>query len=181
MTIPMIDFALQYAGRGWRVFPVGQNKKPLIKWKEGATVSPSVIESWWSPTHGRWPHANIGIATGTPSGICVVDIDSPAALGRFLAKHGNDWAKHPVPPTAVVCTGRGWHLYVDLDPGRVVKCSVGKGDEEGIDIRGEGGYVLAPPSIHPSGRIYEWNFRLLDGSAYPPLFDLAETPANSDK
>jgi putative DNA primase/helicase len=168
----MIDYALQYAARGWRIFPVGLDKKPLIKWKAGATVSPSKIESYWY----KWPDANIAIATGRPSGVYVIDIDSYEALQRFIKAWGSAWAEAPPPALACVRTGRGIHIYLMLEQGHEIPCSTGpKGSPlEGIDVRGEGGYVLAPPSVHSSGRIYRWDFSLIDGSAHPPLFQMTE-------
>jgi putative DNA primase/helicase len=161
----LLQAALQYAGRGWRVFPIhtispatagctcgkacaSPGKHPRVKGGfKAATVAPAQIEAWW----GRWPDANIGIATGTVSGLIVFDLDGAQGLDIFrmlCAGHT------PVAPPALwVKTGRGLHLYYGLAPGEgIIPCSSGNG----LDVRGDGGYVLAPPSRHPSGAIYAW-------------------------
>ena len=56
--------------------------------------------------------------------------------------------------------------------GDPIRCSTGQDDEKGIDVRADGGYVLAPPSIHPSGHVYTWDLTLLDGTASPRLYSL---------
>lgn len=149
--------ALDYASRGWRVFPVKpRGKTPLVKGGfKAATVAPSQIISWWT----QWPDANVGVATGAVSGLIVLDVDSSdgfAELERILSG-----AKERLPRTLTVRTSRGFHFYYGLpawpDP---IRCSSGGG----LDVRGDGGYVLAPPSVHPDGSIYQW-FTLLDEAA----------------
>jgi putative DNA primase/helicase len=160
-----LDWALAYAAKGWRIFPLhsvsadgrctcGQDcgkvagKHPRLKGGfKIATSDTRQIEAWWR----KWPDANIGIATGAVSGIVVVDVDGPDALARLhaLAAQHNE----PLPRTLTVKTARGWHFYfkhphADL----VIPCSTG----DGIDLRGDGGYVVAPPSVHKSGHIYRW-------------------------
>lgn len=129
--------ALAYAARGWYVFPclVG-GKTPVFKGGfHGATTNPAVIERWW----GAKPY-NIGIATGPISGLWVVDIDPGGALDDL-------------PPTLEAATGCGRHLYfMTLQHLRCTTGAIGPG----IDTRGEGGYVIAPPSVHPSGATYRW-------------------------
>ncbi len=144
-----LEAALQYAGRGWRVFPCKpKDKTPLIKGGfKAATVVPKQIEAWWE----QWPKANVAIATGAMSGLAVIDIDGEEGLAyvqRLCSQHGAFPA-----PIAAVQTGRGFHLYYDLPPDmHDLRCSSG----DGLDVRARGGYVLAPPSIHPSGKAYEW-------------------------
>jgi Bifunctional DNA primase/polymerase, N-terminal len=170
-----LEAALQYAGRGWRCFPLKpRDKVPLVKGGfKAATVAPSQIEAWWK----RWPDANIGIATGQASGIMVIDLDSPDALRRFkdicTDRNINPGAE-ALNATAVVVTSRGWHIYFHIpnDTARI-PCSKGVSLEQGVDVRADGGYVVAPPSIHPSGHIYRWERTLIDGSQHPPLFDWA--------
>ena len=168
---PFLECALQYAGRGWRVFPCRpKTKLPLTThgFKE-ATVKPSLIERWWE----RWPDANVGVATGSMSGLLVVDVDGLDALARL--QELSSAASEPLGATAVCVTSRGWHLYYMLEPGEIIKSSVGKDSRAGIDFRAEGGYVLAPPSVHPSGWVYKWEPGLLDGSVDPPLFRVLAT------
>src|SRR5207245_8411583 len=89
-----------------------------------------------------WPNANIGIATGPDSGLVVLDVDCPEIL--------NGWQSD----TLTAETGKGQHFYFALN-GTAVKNSVRKlGD--GLDLRGDGGYVVAPPSRHASGVTYTW-------------------------
>jgi hypothetical protein len=159
---PMFDSALAYAQHGFHVFPLHSmrngrcscnrdcgktaGKHPRVAGGfKAATADPEQILAWWR----KWSDANIGIATGAVSGIIVLDVDGAeghAALQKLIAKHG------PLPRTPVVKTARGWHLYYGLPPGKVISCSTGGG----LDVRGEGGYVVAPPSVHASEHIYHW-------------------------
>ena len=101
-------------------------------------------------TGGRAPEANIAIATGAMSGVLVVDVDD--AEGALLLI---DLMKQfgALPMTLQAKTGKGVHFYFAL-PDSCGRVPSSKGD--GLDIRADGGYVLAPPSIHPSGARYEW-------------------------
>jgi phage/plasmid primase, P4 family, C-terminal domain len=137
--------ALEYArDRRWSVFPVDSaEKRPLIlKWTSRASTEEDTIDRWWR----KWPDAGIGIVTGQVSQLCVVDIDSDAALTRLQAEG-------PIPDTLTVETGRGIHLYfqtvTDVPNRTGLLCP-------GIDIRGNGGFVIAPPSLHHSGKRYTW-------------------------
>jgi hypothetical protein len=96
--------------------------------------------AWW----GKWPEANIGLVTG--SGMFVVDVDGEEGW-EFLKARG-------VPETLSVRTGRGMHLYLFAPEGVTVRNRAKVGPE--LDVRGDGGYVLAPPSGHASGETYEW-------------------------
>lgn len=127
-------------------------KHPRLKHgvKEAST-SEELVNHWWS----QWPEANIGIATGGRSGVFVVDVDikhnGHDALGDLLEKHGG------LPDTRICQTGGGgFHAYFRLPTDRNIVNSVGK-IGHGIDVRGDGGYVVAPPSNHTSGRCYKWN------------------------
>ncbi len=139
------DAALEYRELGFSVIPIKpRSKKPLVKWKRFTTEhpSPDQIKEWWD----TWPDANIAIITGRVSGVVVVDVDPD---------RGGDYQKiiDQYPTGVVAQTGSGGHhlFYQCLDSD--IPNSVG---EDGIDIRGEGGYVIASPSIHPSGNAYEW-------------------------
>jgi hypothetical protein len=147
----ILEAARAYAGRGWSVVPVApRGKRPLVAWREFQTrrAGPDEIAEWFA----RWPDANIAIVTGAISGIVVLDID-PAhggaeAIARFAAEHG------PLPATVECLTGGGGrHLYF-AHPGRPILNKAGL--VPGVDLRGDGGLVVAPPSLHPSGRRYAW-------------------------
>jgi hypothetical protein len=111
---------------------------------KGATLNPEQVCRWWQ----QWPDANIGIATGAVSGIVVIDLDGHVAEDIFAAHYGN-------PPTPCSITGRGRHL-VFQHPGTPVPCSTGKLGAK-IDVRGDGGLIAAPPSLHFSGCVYAWD------------------------
>ncbi len=93
-----------------------------------------------SPHGGRrYPNANVAIATGAISGLVVIDIDGPDGEASLATLP-------PMPETRIVQTGRGRHLYF-AHPGGAVPNSAGKLGK-GIDVRGDSGYVVAPPSRH---------------------------------
>lgn len=143
--------ALAYAARGWSVLPIEpRGKRPRVPWLElqQRCAGTEEIGDWFE----RWPDANVGIVTGRISGLVVIDIDpqhgGPASLSRLQDEYG------PLPPTVEAQTGGGGrHLYF-AHPGPLVHNRVGIGP--GIDLRGDGGCVVAPPSLHPSGRRYAW-------------------------
>ena len=118
---------------------------------KGATTDENRNREWW----GRWRDANVGIATGRPSGLVVVDID-PAhggvdtIDGLVAERQDAGWLV-----TLTVHTGGGgFHLYF-RHPGGAVSSSVGRLGP-GVDVRGDGGLVVAPLSVHASGRRYHW-------------------------
>ena len=152
----LIDYVLQYAGRGWSAFPLRPGAKlPLISKKQhgrgfhDATTNTAQLEAWWRAC----PTANIGIATGA-SGLVVLDADGPEGLAQLhilAAPHGG------LPKTLVQRTGRvdGLHFIYRLAPGMApVKSSSIKGEK--LDVRGSTGYIVAPPSLHPTGAQYAW-------------------------
>ncbi len=135
--------ALAYRARGLSVIPVGRDKRPLIRWAEYQQRQPTEAEirEWWQ----RWPGANVAIVTGQVSGVMVLDVDGPEGWQALQDRH--------LPPTPCVLTGKGAHYYFQ-HPGFEARNFARK--LPGLDFRGDGGYVLAPPSIHPSGRRYVW-------------------------
>ena len=143
--------ALEYADRGWRVFPVKPKHKapPLISdWPNKTTTDPEQIKRWWH----HWPSANVAIATG--GGLIVVDIDFGRGGAHSIRGLGE---KHQIPTTPTVKTpGPGCHLYFQ-------NIGAEMGNKEnllpGLDLRGAGGYVIAPPSVHPNGGIYIWSIK----------------------
>ena len=148
---PVTAAAADFLARGWSVLPVrARDKRPLIAWEALQTARPSTedINGWFR----RWPEANIGIVTGEISNLVVVDIDpmhgGDHSIERLQQRFG------PLPPTVESETGGGGrHLYF-AHPG--ILCRNRAGLAQGIDLRGDGGYVVAPPSVHPNGRRYAW-------------------------
>lgn len=167
--LSLLDSALHYTSLGWHVFPVAgigdgrcscgrgcgnPGKHPLTPHGlHDATTDRLQLARWWH----RWPDANVAIACG-PSGLAVIDVDPAhdgwASLGR-LHDAGYQWAR-----TATVRTGGGGvHLYFvrNLDVHNSASSLPGVPFPiAGIDLRGIGGYVVAPPSRHRSGRSYVW-------------------------
>jgi hypothetical protein len=162
MTSPLHRAASALAARGVQVFPcIPRGKTPATAHGVlDATVDPGAIDRWWL----RDPGFNIGIATGAPSGIFIVDvdgIDAEAELRKLEAQHG------AIPSTVEVITARGRHIYLKMPPEAEIRNSAGK-VAPGIDVRATGGYVLAPPSLHPSGRRYTWSVDSANAIAEAP-------------
>ena len=137
-----LDAALGYAAQGLPVFPcLPRGKEPAIKRGfHAATTNPETIRRYW-----RVPDRNIGIATGALSGVWVLDIDGDdgaASLRALEAQHGK------LPETWSSSTGRGRHIWfrytgpIPSSAGRIAP---------GLDVRGDGGYVVAPPSSIRAG------------------------------
>lgn len=153
----LLQSALKYAtSYGWAVFPVSQEtKKPLTPHGcKDAKTDPGAIRSWWT----KYPTASIGIATGKKSNLIVIDedIDEDKGLNGYQEVRKWESIHGELPETITATTGRGGsHLYFRYD-----KDDIGNrtGILEGVDVRGEGGYVIAPPSIHPNGTEYTWEF-----------------------
>jgi len=158
LTATLLDAALEYARLGWQVFPchpTGHHPLDGAKDADGrggfhlATTDEDRIRTWWT----RWPDAAIALRTGEASGVFVIDVDP---------RHGGDYSmdhletEHgPLPETVESQTGGGGrHLFYRW-PGRAVPCSTGT-VAPGIDVKGDGGYVILPPSAHASGRSYCW-------------------------
>lgn len=145
----MKEWALYYAELGLAVFPLAyRNKVPAIEGGcKAATTEKSKIERWWNQN----PRYNIGIATGNKSnGLVVIDLDVDKNKGIDGYEVLRDWQnKHgELPETWQSITGRGGYHYFYKD---TITHSNKVGLYEGVDIRGEGGYIVAPPSVHPNG------------------------------
>jgi hypothetical protein len=186
----LLEAALGYARRGLRVIPVqwlypdgscacprgaecpSAAKHPVHDdWPEVATTDPELISRWWRPEASRgvivrewFPFANIGIVTGRASGIFVLDVDQYAGGMQSLA--GYERRNGELPETRVHSTGRGGTHYFFAHPGFDVRNSAAKVLGKGLDIRGEHGFVVAPPSRSSHGA-YELN----------PAHDIAPVPA----
>lgn len=133
-----------YHKNQFSVIPAGDDKRPLVAWREFQfrLASEDELQGWWV----RWPGANIGIVTGKISGITVIDCDSANAVA---------WIEEQLPDSflcPIVSTPRGGrHYWLGYTP----ELRTGAHVLPGIDIRNDGGYVLAPPSMVPRG-VYSW-------------------------
>ena len=128
---------------------MGLNKSPLTPHGfKDASLDPGIVSAWWT----TFPDAGIGIPTGAGTGFVVLDEDprhgGTESLAALTAEYG------PLPPGPVSRTGGGGHHYLYRHPGGTVPNAVGI--RPGLDIRGDGGYIVVPPSGHPSGGTYEW-------------------------
>ena len=170
----LLKTALTLASRGLSVFPLlPRDKRPAVPGGlKAATTNPDEIKAWWRDQ----PDYNVGIATGPTSHVFVVDVDGDdgeSALAKLEAQHT------ALPATVEAITGRGRHLYFEW-PNLLVRNSAGK-LAPGIDVRGDGGYVVAPPSMHPSGRRYVWSVDSANAFAAAPqwlLGRLTDSPQN---
>lgn len=180
---PRLQAAIGYANLGWPVFPlywinskgacacgakncVSPGKHPLIKGgHNNATKDVAVLEKQWE----QWPEANIGIRTGAAAGVFVLDID-PVHGGEASLKE-IEALNSPLPRTLEANSGGGGkHFYFQYPKDEtVIKNRIGF--KAGLDIRAEGGYVLAAPSNHFSGNSYSWNAEILPG-----MIEIAEAP-----
>jgi predicted P-loop ATPase len=188
---PLARAAAQYAAKGYRVFPLEPRGKTPLDLCDGcqarlpardketdektcrkcglvhsgprglylATTDAEQVARWWRAI----PDANIGIATG--NGLLVLDIDGEtgaASLASLIDLYG------PLPLTPTQKTGKGRHYLFRVET--PIKNSASK-IAAGIDTRGDGGYIVGGPSIHPSGEPYAW-----DEDARPSRIDLAPCP-----
>jgi hypothetical protein len=138
-----------YAAFGWRVVPCQVGKKvPAVRdWPTVATVDSEQINEWWL---GQYQSCGVCIVTGAESGLYVLDVDvangkqGPATLKALLAERGES----KMPPTYTVRTpSGGLHFYFRYPAdGRIIRNDAGSKLGPGLDIRGEGGQVVAPPT-----------------------------------
>jgi len=147
----ILEEALRLAALGYPVFPLRPgDKRPLTRhgYKD-ATTNEAQLRAWWS----QYPDANIGIATGKASGLVVLDIDprhgGDEALAALEAAHG------AIDRSVMARTGgQGTHIYFRA-PEDGLRNSAGRLGK-GLDVRGDGGYIVAPTSVHASGKAYSW-------------------------
>ncbi|BFI76790.1 bifunctional DNA primase/polymerase [Sulfurisphaera ohwakuensis] len=179
MSETVLDYALFYHSYGLSVIPLKPKEKvPLIEWRRYQQEMPSIneINRWFKDTNN-----NIAVVCGKISGnLVVIDFDDEQIYTKFIEELKN----HPelsevVNNTWLVKTGKGYHIYLRVDndePVRTAKLPK-------IDIKGEGGYVVAPPSIHPSGKRYEFvrftkttghEIRLISEKQYKDLLAVLE-------
>jgi hypothetical protein len=160
-----------YQAKGLSIFPLQpKKKKPTEEWAiwQQRRPTPDEVSTWFK----NGTRKNVAIATGQISGYIVLDEDDPPVFRAWLAEHN-----YHLPPTATVKTStykddqgnthQKFHYYFK-HPGGKIKNMIKK--IPGADIKADGGYVVAPPSIHPSGEQYEWCFGL-------SLDDYGDTPA----
>lgn len=174
--------AIRYINMGLAVFPVVYKSKiPLTEnGCKDATTDAAIVKAWWQ----KYPNANIGIATGMKSGgLFVIDLDIDENKGINGYESLRDWEKEheELPDSWQAITGRGgYHLFYKSTK----NISNRAGILEGVDIRGEGGYIVAPPSVHQNGNKYEWEqdpdeFSLLD--ANETIYKLLEQEKNKSE
>lgn len=176
--------AAYYANLGLRVTPLhgvdaegctcrskgcrcaGKHPRTMHGLKDGSN-DPQVVAQLWT----RWPFANIGICTGTDSGVLVVDIDDMTQVPEIL----RPWACEPTPATWRATTGRGGkHIFFRYDGEGGIKSRNGVWPK--IDCKADGGYVVAAPSQHANGNIYRW-----DEGCAPSDVVLAALPTDIEK
>jgi hypothetical protein len=166
MTPTPLAFALRYAALGWHTFPIAPRDKTPV----GALVPHGCLDASTDPAKLRaWfadPARNIGVACG-PSGLVIVDVDprndGDEEMRKLVRAHG----KFPVTPV-VYTGGGGWHAYFAAPTGTPLRAKLAPG----VDLKHAGGYVVAPPSIHPSGKPY-----MFATNARPSSTPLAPLPA----
>jgi hypothetical protein len=168
-------YALDYTARGWRVFPAPPGTKKSYKKGEdhggrrwGNTIDPAEVANDWA----RWPHANVGIACGPESGLFVIEadtieghgVDGLASLASLAQAHGG------LPETIEALSPSGSrHLYFRWPDGLDIRNSEGR-IAPGVDVRGAGGMVIAPPSVKPGKQLpYRWE-------KAPGIYELAPCP-----
>jgi hypothetical protein len=181
----MLPAALAYAQKlGWPVIPLhsvkdghctcnrvackNQGKHPLgnlvPNGLKDASVDPEVITQWWRTA----PWANIGVVTGAVSGLVVLDVDTIKGGDESLFEIQQERGK--LPDTVMAVTGSGGNHYLLKHPGPEIKIKNSVSNlGRGLDIRGDGGYIVVAPSLHLHGRRYEWELscRPLDASIAP--------------
>lgn len=175
---PCLPDALIYAARGWPVLPLwwpvarggcacgrpgcGKSigKHPIYdavkNGVNGATTDAACITLWW----GRWPQANVGIRTGRESGLAVLDVDPRNGGDDSLAELEERIGPMPETPVSITGSLGSHYLFAYPSNGCDVPCARNLGGLAGLDWKADGGYIVAPPSLHASGRRYTWNVML---------------------
>ncbi len=146
----LLKYALKYAELGWCIFPLAPGQKTPITphGVKDATRDAAQINAWWA----KWPTANIGVACGKASGVYVIDVDVSAAGDVSGLESLKEFPQLPVTITQSTPRG-GFHAFFQASVPPANRNSF----RPGIDIRGEGYYVVLTPSIHPNGGVYKWD------------------------
>jgi len=141
-----LQAALHYREKGFSVIPIKPDKKPFIKWEPYQTTkaTPEEIKQWFT----KWPEAMIGIVTGEISGVFVVDCDNEDAYQKIQELLPDNFV------SCIVKSPRGYHIYLFYSASQTIGNATGI--MPGVDIRGEGGYIIAPPSVNAEGKAYSW-------------------------
>jgi hypothetical protein len=152
----VLQTALAYAKQDIRVIPIKQGEKrpPMQGWQNAATSDPTTIRTWFE---GQFKDCGLGIATGEFRNryLIVIDIDDRPEFSGSDTLNDLEQLHGQLPDTVEVITGSGGrHIYFLTDQPIRNEASGRLG--QGIDVRGIGGQVLAPPTIHPNGKTYEW-------------------------
>jgi hypothetical protein len=158
LTDDILTDALRYAERGLLVCPCGSDKRPIGGWKTATDDTSQISELW-----AKYPDANVGIATGERAGVLVLDVDEKRGgdVDDLERRYGQ------LPETPIVRTGAGEHHYF-AHPGGELHGSDDK-LAQGVEIKAHNQGVIAPPSIHPSGRRYAWEIDFDEAAfALPP-------------
>lgn len=165
-TNQKLEQALFLAELGLSVIPIGSDKKPLIGWKLYQTqkASEEQLREWFSN-----PNTNVGIVTGKISNLVVVDIDP--------RHNGSDEDFKNIKTVKSTTGGGGWHYYFQYEGGILNSANI----KPGIDVRGQGGYVVAPPSSHVSGKNYEWINPPNDVNSFAKLPDFVKEWIHTQK
>ncbi len=147
-----LDYALFYVSYGLSVIPLKPGEKvPIVRWEKYQQEAPTIdeIRKWFEGGNN-----NIAIVCGKVSGnLVVIDFDDTEIYEKFMKEIESDAElKDIIESTWLVRTGKGYHIYLRVDTDKIVK--IGKMAK--VDIKGEGGYVVAPPSLHPSRKRYEF-------------------------
>lgn len=165
--VPLPAAAGRLAAAGVLVFPcrAGQKRPSTVHGLLDASTDPAQVAAWWR----RWPSANIGLPTGALSGVVVLDVDvRPAGSGqpafRDLVRRGlaDRWAGLVRTPSG------GLHAYYPADPGRPGRCW--QAGDRHIDFRGDGGYVIAPPSVITQPDGMGRSYTVTQITSVPPRF-----------
>jgi bifunctional DNA primase/polymerase-like protein/AAA domain-containing protein len=185
-TNPLLEAAIRYAGRGWPVFPLrwvengecscgnpkcgrDAGKHPLThNGLKDASTDEQQIRAWWQ----KYPQANVAIRTGTASNLVVLDIDKAETKEQLRELLGYDIIEGPS-----VKTGKAWQCYF-RHPGVKVPSRIAI--IPGLDVRADGAYVVAPPSLHANGNSYSWIIEPADNLPALPvkLLELIQSNKN---
>ncbi len=185
----MLSAAMKYAAAGWPVLPLwwrtpsgwcacgraacekSIGKHPLSRavprGVNDATCDDGIIRAWW----GRFPDGNVGIQTGAPSGLVVLDVDPRNGGAESLAELEQRIGEMPVTPVSITGSLGAHYLFTLPLEGGPVPSARDVGGWPGLDLKADGGYIVAPPSVHASGRSYAWNVLL-----HPDDVELAPAP-----